>query len=161
MPSPGDVIRIARLFLYVREAQSIGQNRGLRVEAIQHWAGGAFGDSWCAEFVWIVLDIFFAGHPPFDRMQSCEAIRAMAQDRGWITSTPSIGDLFLYINAAGRAHHAGFVTALAPLTGIAGNTSPDGSSPNGDGVYEHAISAKVFVHYFDFEPVPVTKEATR
>jgi len=147
MPTADDVIKIARLFLYVKEAQSVGQNRGLRVESIQHWAGGEFGDSWCAEFVWMVLDLAYGGHPPFDRMQSCEAIRAMAQDRSWITDTPQPGQLYLYVNSAGRAHHVGFVTGVDPLTGIAGNTSLDGSSPNGDGVHEHAIAARVFVQY--------------
>ena len=51
-----DPVTEARKFLYLREAQSLGQNRGLRVEAIQHWSGGQAGDSWCAEFVWFILD---------------------------------------------------------------------------------------------------------
>lgn len=142
-----DPIAVARQFLYVREAQSLGQNRGLRVEAIQHWSGGQTGDSWCTEFVWLVLDISYGGEPPIDRTQSCEALRQLAGQRGWLTSTPTPGCLYLYINAAGLAHHVGFVTVPDPLTGIAGNTSPDGTSPNGDGVYEHEIHATVFVDY--------------
>lgn len=146
-PTAAQIITIARQFLYIREAQSIGQNRGLRVESIQHWAGGVQGDSWCMEWVWMVLDIAYQGHPPFDRMQSCEALRGLAQDRGWLRGIPSVGDLFLYVNSAGRAHHVGIVTSVEPLTGIAGNTSEDGTSANGDRVAEHAIKATFFVRY--------------
>lgn len=146
------VIDIARLFLFVREAQAIGQNRGLRVEAIQHWSAGTFGDSWCAEFVTMVLDLFFQGNAPIPRTGSCETIHQLAKSSGTLTDTPSIGDIVLHLNSAGVAHHCGFVTQLHPLTSIAGNTSPDGASDNGTGVYEHAIAASptttlVFVHY--------------
>lgn len=55
--------------------------------------------------------------------------------------------LYLYVNANDHAHHIGFVTSTNPLTGIAGNTSADGTSSNGDGLYEHAIVAHVFVNY--------------
>lgn len=144
-----DVVQIARLFGFVREAQTVGQNRGLRVEAIQHWSTGQFGDSWCAEFATMVLDLAFQGDAPIPRQGSCEAIRQLAQAKRWITDTPLPGDLVLSINAAGVAHHIGIVTQASPLTSIAGNTSADGTSSNGDGVYEHAIDPtdKVFIHY--------------
>lgn len=144
-PTAADVVTLFRRFLYLREAQSLGQNRGLRVEAIQRWSGGVAGDSWCVELLWMVLDIAYQGHPPFDRMQSVETVRSWAQDQGRVTRTAKVGDLFLYINASGRAHHIGVVTALAPLIGIAGNTSEDGSSSNGDRCAEHEITAKMFV----------------
>lgn len=140
------IVEIARQFLYVREAQAEGQNRGLRVEAVQHWSGGQTGDSWCMEFVWMVLDIFYQGRCPFDRMQSCEAMRQLASAKGWITNNPQPGDLFLYINDQGLAHHVGFVTQAFPLIGLAGNTSEDGISANGDRVAEHGIKATTFVH---------------
>lgn len=141
-----DVVAIARLFLHVREAQSTGQNRGLRVEAIQHWSGGQAADSWCVEYVWMVLDLRYAGHPPFDRMQNCEAVRAWAADQGRLRTEPAAGDLFFYLDpSTGRAHHIGIVTGVNPLIGIAGNTSSDGKSANGDRVAEHAIKAKLFV----------------
>src|SRR5437763_914845 len=95
-PTPGhdtpvlvhDPVEIARLFSFVREAQSEGQNRGLRVEAIQHWSKGASGDSWCAEFATMVLDIAFAGNAPVERQGGCEMIRVAAAEAGWITDTP-------------------------------------------------------------------------
>lgn len=142
-----DPIAIARQFLYLREAQTKGQNRGLRVEAIQHWSGGQFGDSWCMEFVWLVLDICYQGQCPFDRQQSTEAFLQLAATRGWIVTAPQIGDIVLSVASAGQAHHVGLVTDISPLASIAGNTSADGTSSNGDRVAEHAITPdlKVFV----------------
>ena len=138
------ILDIARLFLFVREAQSVGQNRGLRVEAIQHWSNGQFGDSWCAEWVTMVLDLAYQGTAPIPRQGSTEAIRQLCEQQGYLTTTPHVGDLFFYVHDNGQAHHIGIVTDTDPLTGIAGNTSEDGTSSNGDRVAEHAISATVF-----------------
>lgn len=139
------VIFIARLFLFVRETS---QNQGQRVNAIQVWSGGteAIGTSYCAWFATLVLDLVYQGKSPIPRQGGVQAIRELAESNGWITDSPGVGDLFLYVNAADHAHHIGFVTALNPLTGISGNTSRDGTSSNGDGVYEHGISARVFIH---------------
>ena len=142
-----DPVVVARQFAFVREAQSVGQNRGIRVEAIQHWSQGQFGDSWCAEFATMVLDLCFQGNAPIPRGGSCQAIYDLAKAKGWVSNVPAPGDLFLYVNDADHAHHVGIVTGADPLVGIAGNTSKDGTSSNGDGVYEHAITAHVFVHY--------------
>jgi len=150
IPVPAyDPVAVARMFAYVREAQQLGQNRGLRVEAIQRWANGQTADSWCAEFATMVLDIAYQGRSPIGRLQSCEDIRHLAADNRWLVEVPSVGDLVLSIDpATRRAHHVGIVTALEPLAAIAGNTSPTGASSNGDGVYEHAISPehKQYVH---------------
>ena len=139
-----DIIETARQFDYVREA---GQNRGLRVEAIQHWSSGQFGDSWCAEFATMVLDIAFKGKAPIERQGGAQDIREVCRKNGWITNTPEVGDLFFYVDGNDHAHHVGFVTQLDPLMGIAGNTSEDGKSDNGTGVFEHEISATIFGHY--------------
>lgn len=140
-------IHIAREFSFVREAQTVGQNRGIRVEAIQHWSGGAQADSWCMEMLWMWFDIAYQGKPPFGRMQACESLHALAIQQKWLVSSPAVGDIALTVNDAGHAHHVALVTGIEPLTAIAGNTSSDGVSSNGDGVYEHAISpvGKVFV----------------
>lgn len=129
----------ARQFTYIREAQELGQNRGLRVEAIQHWSKGTRGDSWCAEFATMVLDIHYRGVAPIDRMQACQDIYEMAAAEHWIIDAPEVDALFLYVDANDHAHHIGFVSSITPLTGIAGNTSKDGRSSNGDGCYEHEI----------------------
>lgn len=136
-----NAIDIARLFLFVREA---GENRGLRVEAIQHWSTGQFGDSWCAEFATMVLDLLYQGESGIPRLSAAQAIRDTCTKNGWLLDAPEIGCLFFYVDANDHAHHVGFVTQLAPLMGIAGNTSADGSSDNGDRVAEHAITATHF-----------------
>jgi hypothetical protein len=141
-----DPVAVARQFLFVREA---GQNHGNRVNSIQKWGGGEDGQSWCMWFATMVLDLCFQGAAPIPREGSCEAVHQVGAVHGWLTDTPTIGDLVLSINDEGLAHHVGIVTNTDPLTSIAGNTSADGVSANGDGVYEHAISAtnKRFVHY--------------
>jgi hypothetical protein len=138
------VLDIARLFLFVREA---GANRGLRVEAIQHWSAGQFGDSWCAEFATLVLDLLFQGAAPIPRQGAAQGIRDVCTANGWTTDTPSVGDLYFYVDANDHAHHVGFVSIVDPLTGISGNTSADGTSDNGDRVAEHAITATHFAAY--------------
>ncbi len=143
-----DPIQIARQFLFVREAQSVGQNRGLWVEAIQHAAGGQPADSWCMEMLWCWFHIAYQGAEPFPREQSTETFRQLAAAKGWIVPTARIGDIVLSVHPGGVAHHVGLVTDVgAILKAIAGNTSQDGTSSNGDGVYEHAISPenKVYV----------------
>lgn len=143
-------VAIARQFRYVREA---GANHGARVEAIQHWALGTFGDSWCDEFgVGFILDICYQGASPFPRTTDINASTisalAYAKSKGWVTTTPAVNDLVFSVHPDGAPHHVAIVSAVSPLASIAGNTSSDGVSSNGDGVYEHAISAadKVFVH---------------
>lgn len=142
------LIDIARLFSFVRE---VPQNRGQRVEAIQKWSGGGVGDSWCCEMTTMWLDLFYAGNSPIPRLQACQDVYNMAKAKGWLATTPSIGDVFLYVNAEDHAHHIGIVTTTIPLQGIAGNTSADGTSSNGDRVAEHRLisdpSRIKFVHY--------------
>jgi len=137
---------IARQFLYVREA---GANKGLRVEAIQKWSGGAPGQSWCCHFVTMVLDICFQGSSPIPRQGACQVVYDQAKNEGWLTDNPVWDDLYLYVNDEDHAHHIGIITENK--NGIAGNTSEDGTSSNGDRVAEHSISsnpARVkYVHY--------------
>jgi len=141
-----DPVDVARQFLFVREA---GANRGLRVEAIQHWSVGQSGDSWCMEFATMILDLCFQGNAPIPRQGGCEDVHQLAIANGWIVTGPIVGDLVLSINASGLAHHVGIVSSPDPLISIAGNTSSSGTSSNGNRVAEHAIDPanKVFVHY--------------
>ena len=126
---------IARQFLFVREA---GANKGNRVEAIQQWGGGIAGQSWCRWFATMVLDICFEGNAPIPRVGACQTVYDLAKAHGWIVTTPQKDDIFLYVNDEGLAHHIGFITD--GNNGIAGNTSADGKSSNGDRVAEHSIS---------------------
>lgn len=150
------LLEIARLFRFVHEAEP---NKGQRVEAIQTWSGGASarGTSWCAWFVTMVFDLYYQGASLLPRMGSTEGIHQLAIKRGWIVTDPQPEDLVISVNAAGVAHHIGIVTLTEPLTSIAGNTSKDGSSSNGDQVAEHPIepARKVFVRI----PPPPTEES--
>ncbi len=138
--SPTD---IARQYLYVREAS---QNRGQKVEAIQKWSGGQAGESWCCYFVTMVLDICFQGAAPIPRQGACQSVYDLAKQNNWLVENPMKDDIFLYVNDADHAHHIGFITD-GYQTGIAGNTSEDGLSSNGNGVYEHSISTGAHVKY--------------
>lgn len=139
---------VARMFRFVREAAE--QNTGLRVEAIQRWSTGSKGDSWCCEFATMVLDICYQGDAPVGRTGVCQDVYDLAQKNGWVVTEPKVDDLFFYVNDAGHAHHIGIVTGVegwhadSRLSGIAGNTSEDGTSSNGNGVYEHPVKARVF-----------------
>lgn len=136
-----DPVDIFRQFRYVREAQQNGQNHGLRINAIQLWAGGKDGDSYCCEAWWMVHDICYQGDFPVPREQSCAEALAFCMGQGWIVAEPEPNDTFFYVDANGHAHHIGVVTEGYPnLTGIAGNTSEDGASSNGDGFHEHALT---------------------
>lgn len=157
-----DPVAIARLFLFVREAGA--QNRGIRVEAIQHWSEGQFGDSWCCELATMVLDLAFQGAAPIPRQGSCEAVRQLAIAKGWLSSTPTVGALFLRTHPdTGLAHHIGFVSAVNPdgsIGTIAGNTSADGTSSNGDRVAEHTLTPDAgTITYVAYPRTPTTQEA--
>lgn len=120
------------------------QNTGLMVESIQHWSGGNRGDSWCAYTTLFVLDICFGGKSknPLIRSGRVQDIYDQAQREGWVVTSPRKDDIYIFINSAGHAHHIGFITSTVPITGISGNTSPDGKSSNGNGWYEHELFSK-------------------
>ena len=143
--SPTD---IARQFLFVREA---GANTGQRVEAIQKWSGGAAGQSWCCYFATMVLDLCFEGKAPIPRLGACQDVYDLAKKNGWLTTKPVKDDVFIYVNDDDHAHHIGIITIDGGGIGIAGNTSEDGTSSNGDRVAEHGLTTNYahikFIHY--------------
>jgi hypothetical protein len=148
-----DPVAVAKMFRYVREA---GQNRGLRVEAIQHWSGGEPGEPWCDDFaVGMILDICFQGASPFPRQRDIDgstvAALAYAKAQGWVVPIDQAapGDLVFSVRGDGTPHHVGILETVSPFQTIAGNTSEDGTSDNGDRVAEHVVSTdgKVIVHY--------------
>lgn len=137
------LVTLARLFRFVRETQ--GPNRGVWVGLFQQYTGNSAGDSWCCSFVSFLLSILYQGASPLTKTASCAMMLAQAKQKGYLVpfgAQPAVGDLYFYLNDAGHAHHVGIVTQAQPLKGIAGNTSPDGMSDNGTGVYEHDINAR-------------------
>lgn len=129
--------------MFVRE--TLGPNRGVFVEAFQRITDSKPGDSWCASFVSAVLWICYQGAPPLPRTASCDVMWAIAEQ--YEVSAPQPGDVFFRVRSPGDAHHVGIVTSLGPLLGIAGNTSVDGQSSNGTGVFEHSFKVTPETHF--------------
>jgi hypothetical protein len=142
---PASLSAVARRFDFVRETD--GPNAGAFVEFFQRFCDGVVGDSWCADFASVVEAIAYHGHTQSPRTGSCQTKLDYCRAQGWVVRGPAVDDLCFSVTATGHAHHVAIVTATAPLTTIAGNTSATGASSNGDGVYEHPVSAddKVFV----------------
>lgn len=135
-----DPLAVARQFLYVRE---VPQNRGQRVEGIQRWCGGRPGDAWCAYFLTFVLDIAFQGKSPLPRTGSCDVLYAVCKESGWLVKDFLPGDLYFRVRDEHDAHHVGFVANGHPGEGhfmqLSGNTSEDGTSSEGTGVFERDV----------------------
>lgn len=135
-----DPIDIARQFLYVRE---IPGNHGQRVNGIQRWSGGQDGQAWCAHFLTFVLDIAYQGEPPLPRTGSCDILLAMCRQNGWIVSEFRPGDIYFRTRSTTDAYHVGFVTngfpGMGRFTQLSGNTSEDGTSDEGTGVFEREV----------------------
>lgn len=147
------IVDLFRCFGHVRERRD-EPNAGLRVEAIQKWGGGRKGDSWCCWLATMVLDLWFCGllseESPVPRRGACDDVLNLARDNGWLRETPAIGDLYLYVRNGNDAYHIGMVTAIGNGTfdGISGNTSEDGQSANGTGVFERTLAIVPGKHHF-------------
>lgn len=137
---PASLSAVARRFLFVRETE--GPNKGYWVNLFQRFTGNNEGDSWCASFVSFVDDVCTKGHVRVKRTASTNDMLTQCKARKQIVKTPQVDDLVFTVHPFGFAHHVGIVTSINPLTSIAGNTSEDGTSDNGTGVYEHTISWK-------------------
>ena len=129
------VVPVAKLFVgWVREAT--GRNDGPWVEAIQRTTGNKRGDPWCASFVNFVLDIAYRDLNPLPATASCDMLLRAARDRGWITTEPEPGDVFLVMRTPEDAIHTGLVAAVERtlVRTIEGNTNREGAR-EGNGVW--------------------------
>ncbi len=136
---------VARRFSFVRETE--GPNHGFWVSFFLRFTGNEEGQSWCASFVSRCDDIATKGKMRVLKTASTQAMLNDAKQRHLVVTDPQVDDLVFTVRADGTPHHVGIVTGTSPLTSIAGNTSEDGVSSDGTGVFEHPISAtgKVFV----------------
>lgn len=135
-----DLVTCARRLSFVRETN--GANAGAWVQFMQRLAGGKKGDSWCADFVCLVLAICYYGKRPIVNSGSTIELLNDCRKKGFVVSSPQPGDLCFSVRADGTPHHVAIVTLAKPLQTIAGNTSSDGLSSNGDGVYEHEVHGR-------------------
>ncbi len=129
---------IARRLNFIRETE--GPNRGAWVSMLQRFCDGHDGDSWCSDFASFVCDVAYHGKPPIGKSGGSNVRLSQARMKGFVVMEPAVDDLYFFVTAAGHAHHEGIVTDVEPLAGIAGNTSEDGLSSNGVGVFEHGLA---------------------
>lgn len=141
--TPASLSVLARRLNFIRET---APNDGAWVSWIQRYTHNQPGDSWCASFVSMLLDIAYRGRSPLVSSAACRVLLAEAARKGWIVTEPAVDDLFFYVKD-GLAHHVGIVSELkeGAVIGIAGNTSPAGTISNGTGVFEHAVKPQVYV----------------
>lgn len=136
---------IARRLDFVRETE--GPNKGYWVSMFLRFTGNEEGQSWCASFVAFCDSIATKGKMRVKKTASTVEMLNFAKGLHEVVTTPAIDDLVFSVNEEGIPHHVGVVSSIDPLKSIAGNTSEDGTSSNGDRVAEHEISPtnKVFV----------------
>lgn len=132
---PASLSVLARRLNFIRET---APNDGAWVTFIQRFTHNAPGDSWCASFVSLLLDVAYRGRSPLAKSAACRVLLAEAARKGWIVTEPQVDDLFFYVKD-GVAHHVGICSGVEPLVGIAGNTNETGESSNGTGVFEHEL----------------------
>ncbi len=94
------------------------------------------GESYCAAFACSVVheartDIAMG---PLQFKKSASALHLLELNADLKTDDAQPGDLIVFDHGQGRGHVA---IKTGPNTSIAGNTSPDGKSRNGTGVFEH------------------------
>ena len=132
-----ELLAVAQDLAFIRETE--GLNRGRWVAWLQEFCHGRPGDPWCCDFESFVEHVAYHGHPPTKRTGACQEKLDDCRRLNFMISAPTIGCLVFTLTASGHAIHIGIVTDLHPLTAIAGNTSEDGLSINGDGVHTHPV----------------------
>ena len=95
------------------------------------------GVSWCSGFACSMVheSRVALGLPALQFKISASALHLLAINEALKTEDPQAGDLIIFDHGHGLGHVA---IKTGPSTSIAGNTSPDGKSRQGTGVYEHA-----------------------
>lgn len=130
------IVASARAYEGVEE-EPIGSNSG---PLIDHWlafVGAKPGDAWCSAFACAVVHesrVLLGMHPLTFRV-SAGALSLLSKNQTLVTTDPQSGDLIVWDHGQGKGHVS---IKTGPDTHIAGNTSPDGKSRQGYGVFEHA-----------------------
>lgn len=145
--TPEDLIAHARSFEFVRET---APNSSPEIDRWLARLGLPPGNSWCAAYACcMVLDL----DPHTQLKASAGALALLAKNQPLRVQTPQPGDIVVWDHGHGLGHVA-IVTsvvrvggAVGGLTAIAGNTSADGASRNGDRVAEHEVSLQNVAGY--------------
>lgn len=114
-----------------------GSNSGPEIDQWLAFVHQPPGQSYCAAFACsMVHDARVAlGLAALTFRKSASALHLLEINADLITTDPQPGDLVVFDHSHGLGHVA-IVTGQG--TSIAGNTSADGKSRNGSGVFEHA-----------------------
>ncbi len=144
---PVELIAHARKFLYVRE---VTPNTGPEINGWLQRVGQPPGKSWCAAFAYcMVKDV----EPSNPLKPSASALHLLEYNKhAQIASIDDLqpGDIVIYDHGKGEGHAAIATNVtkvggkLAAFDTIAGNTSADGKSRNGDRVAEHDAELERF-----------------
>jgi hypothetical protein len=129
------IVKTARSYQHVVE-DPLGSNSGPLIDHWQAFVGAHPGDPWCAGFACSVVHEarLLERMGPLEFKRSSGALRLLAINSALVTTDPQPGDLIIWNHGNGKGHVS---IKTGDATHIAGNTSPDGKSRQGTGVYEH------------------------
>lgn len=141
----------ARTSLYVRESAGPNADAGGFVDQCQAEMGLTPGHSWCACAVckWARDAAAKAGVTIKTFKRSASALRMLEANAALVVTDPQPGDVVIWDHTTDPAKpqgHVAILTSVVKINGvvtgleaIAGNTSADGTSRNGDRVAEHPV----------------------
>lgn len=138
------LVATARSYLWVREK---GPNTGPKIDDWLAALGLPPGNAWCAAAAcaW-ALEAAAATGTGIAFRRSARALGLLEKNPGLVVAAPAPGDLVVWDHGQGLGHVAVLTAvvsvggAVAALAAVAGNTSADGHSRNGDRVAEHAVA---------------------
>lgn len=142
-----DLIAHARSFLHVRE---VTPNSSPEINGWQARLGCAPGDNYCACFACCMVQDVDPGNP---LKHSASSLHLLANNPNLLVrdiNDLQPGDIVVWDHGKGTGHTAiatqttKVMGELLYLSAIAGNTSADGKSANGDRVAEHDVPLERF-----------------
>jgi hypothetical protein len=141
------LVATARKYLYVRETAGPNMDGGGPIDKWLAAVGCAPGASWCAAAAcgWVHetaqgLNVTVNWH------NSASALALISRNPSFVVKDPTPGAFIVWDHGHGLGHIA-LLTDVVSVNGvpgglmaIAGNTSPDGKSREGTGVFEHDVT---------------------
>ncbi len=136
------LVATARKYLYVRETNGSNSDGGGFIDQSLASLGLSPGASWCA---WVKETATVTGVTIKFR-RSASGLNLLKLNPDLVVTDPQPGDILIEDHGHGMSH-VGIITDVIKVDGeidavatIAGNTSSDGLSRNGDRVAEHALA---------------------